>query len=76
MTQHAKFPELAQLPVADRLQILEEVWDSLTAAPEAIQVPDWHKTELDRRLESLASEPGTGRSWSEVKTEILARLQK
>ena len=76
MTEHPKFLELTRLPVAERLQILEEVWDSLSVAPEAIPVPDWHKTELDRRLETLASDPSGERPWSEVKAEIMARLTK
>ena len=37
------------LPLEDRLQLVEDLWDSLAAEPEAIPVPDWHRGELDRR---------------------------
>jgi putative addiction module component (TIGR02574 family) len=41
--------EVLALPPEDRLQLVEDLWDSLAAEPEAIPVPDWHREELVRR---------------------------
>jgi putative addiction module component (TIGR02574 family) len=63
-------PELAaairELADDEKLDLLGELWDSLDhAAP----VPEWHKEELDRRIDS-ASAPDSV-SWSEAKARIL-----
>ena len=50
MTPKTLRDEILRLPAADRLQLLEDIWDSLTVTPEEVPVPDWHKAELDRRL--------------------------
>ena len=49
--------QILQLPPADRLELVEQIWDSLVATPEAVLVPDWHKAELDRRLDHPSSGP-------------------
>jgi putative addiction module component (TIGR02574 family) len=35
-----------------KLQLVEDLWDSLAAAPEAVPVHDWQKQELARKSES------------------------
>jgi putative addiction module component (TIGR02574 family) len=49
MTPDRLKEEVLALPPEDRLQLVEDLWDSLAAEPEAIPVPDWHREELDRR---------------------------
>ena len=41
--------EALRLPPEDRLQLVEDLWESLAAESEEIPVPDWHRRELDRR---------------------------
>jgi len=60
-----------QLPPEERLQLVEELWDSLVATPEAIPVPQWHKDELQRRLDNPA--PGPGLTWEEVQAQARKR---
>jgi putative addiction module component (TIGR02574 family) len=50
MTRPALLDEILHLPAADRLRLVEDIWDSLTASPADVPVPDWHREELDRRL--------------------------
>lgn len=42
------FTNLKIIPVAERLQMMEKLWDSLEDAD--IPTPDWHITEIDRRI--------------------------
>jgi putative addiction module component (TIGR02574 family) len=51
-----------------RLQLVEDIWDSIAATPEAVPVPDWHKAELERRLANPA--PGPGLTWEEVQAKL------
>ena len=63
-------PELAaairDLAEEEKLELLGELWDSLDHDAPA---PDWHKEELDRRLES--ADVATFSPWSEAKARIL-----
>jgi putative addiction module component (TIGR02574 family) len=68
MTPKALRDEILQLPPSERLKLLEEIWDSLATTPEDVPIPDWHKAELDRRLDNPA--PGPGESWDEVRARL------
>ena len=61
-----------RLSLAERILLVEEIWDSIAAEAEALDVPQSHKDELDRRLAAYHADPHAGSSWEEVK----ARLQK
>jgi putative addiction module component (TIGR02574 family) len=60
-----------RLSLAERILLVEEIWDSIAAEAEAMEVPQSHKDELDRRLVAYHADPQAGASWEEVK----ARLQ-
>ena len=68
MTPKGLRDEILQLPATERLKLLEEIWDSLAATPEAVPIPDWHKAELDRRLDRPA--PGPRETWDEVRAKL------
>jgi putative addiction module component (TIGR02574 family) len=57
--------QIMQLPPAERLQLVEDIWDSLTASPDDIPVPDWHREELERRLADPQEQATL--SWDEVR---------
>lgn len=67
---------LLELTVAERLALLEATWASLEQAPEQVVVPDWHRTELDRRLDASNEQIAPAKSWDEVKQAILTSLRK
>lgn len=64
--------EILGLPAAERLRLVEEIWDSLAAESSSVPVPDWHRTELDRRLARHAVDGNAVRPWSEVKARLSA----
>ena len=64
-------PELLKLSVAERIQLVEDIWDSIAAEPDAVNLSGELRDELDRRLDEQAANPGVGRPWSEVKARIL-----
>jgi len=57
MTKKALLDEINRLPLAERLRLIEQVWDGIAATPESVPVPDWHRAELDRRLDNPSLEP-------------------
>ena len=62
--------EVLKLSVAERIQLLEDVWDSITPTPELVQVTDAQKAELDRRRERFAQGATMTRTWEEVKKNL------
>lgn len=50
MIRSSLLDEILHLPPADRLRLVEDVWDSLAASTSDVPVPDWHRAELDARL--------------------------
>jgi putative addiction module component (TIGR02574 family) len=67
MTPKALLDEILRLPIEERLDLLEQVWDSIAADPSKVPVPEWHKEELERRL----ADPNPEHlSWDEVKSRF------
>ena len=50
MIDTRKMLELLALPPEERLAITEALWESLSAEPDRVPVPDWHRDILDQRL--------------------------
>jgi putative addiction module component (TIGR02574 family) len=62
--------EILRLSVAERIQLAEDIWDSIAADPAALPLSDAQKQELDRRLESYAQNPDEGLPWEELKEKV------
>jgi putative addiction module component (TIGR02574 family) len=75
MSDRATIAKLRRVPVEERLRLMEEVWESLGDAPQ-LEVPDWHREELEARERAHGANPQAARSWGEVKDEILGALGK
>jgi putative addiction module component (TIGR02574 family) len=71
MSQRALRTEILRLPPAERLELLEEIWESLAQSPDTVPSPDWHRELLDERLADPA-ERGT-RTWEEVQENARRR---
>jgi putative addiction module component (TIGR02574 family) len=65
--------DIASLTPEERLSLLEELWDSLAAAPEAVPLTQAQRAELDRRLDDLDREGPVGIPWEEVLNRIRSR---
>ena len=61
------------LSPAEKLQLVEDLWDDLAASPSAVPVHEWQKAELARRKANLMSNPASGLSWDEVKQRVQRR---
>jgi putative addiction module component (TIGR02574 family) len=62
---------IEQLSVAERLVLVEELWDSIAAST---PITDAQCAELDRRLTNHEANPDDVISWEEVQSSITARL--
>lgn len=62
--------DILQLPVQERIQLVEMIWESIAAIPQAIEVSPELKTELDARLAEFEQNPEAGYSWDQVKAHL------
>lgn len=65
-----QFEDILQLSVSERIQLAEDIWDSIAANPESLALTDAERQELDRRLESYARNPDEGVSWDDLKKQV------
>ena len=72
-TRERLLAEALRLPLGERHQLAEELWDSLPAEIQSAELTDEQKAELDRRLADLEKNPDAGSSWEEVEARILKR---
>ncbi len=63
--------DILKLSVAERIQLVEDIWDSIAEEADALPLTDAQREELDRRLADQEANPGVGRPWSEVKARLL-----
>jgi putative addiction module component (TIGR02574 family) len=65
---------LRSLPVAEKLQLVEDLWDSIALEPGAVPLSAAHLAELDRRLDRLEESPTQGTRWETLRGRISASL--
>jgi putative addiction module component (TIGR02574 family) len=65
---------IKKLSVAERILIVEDIWDSIISSEENFPITDEQKKELDSRLKSYYKNPKEGKSWKEVKDNIKSQL--
>lgn len=56
--------DILELPVAERIRLVELIWDSVAAVPEQVPVSDELKAELERRLAEFEANPEAGSPWA------------
>lgn len=63
--------DFKRLSVAERILLVEEIWDSIVEENAVIPLTAELRAELDRRLEAAAQNPSAGTSWETIKRRLL-----
>ncbi|NCC62713.1 MAG: addiction module protein [Verrucomicrobiae bacterium] len=64
---------ILELSVSERIQLVEDIWDSVAEAPESVPLTQNEKAELDRRLDAYHKDPNEGSPWGMVRERIKSR---
>ncbi len=64
--------QIMKLSVAERIVLVEEIWDSIAAKQEPLELTEAQRRELDRRLDAYQASPNDGASWTDVKSRVIA----
>jgi putative addiction module component (TIGR02574 family) len=59
-----------ELSISERIQLVQDIWDSIAMNTEEIPVIDSQKQELDRRLNLWEKNPDKLSKWEEVKEKF------
>ena len=43
--------DISKLSVSEKLKLMDALWEDLSATPERIESPDWHREELEKTAE-------------------------
>jgi putative addiction module component (TIGR02574 family) len=65
--------EILTLPVSERLQLIEDIWDSIASQPDDVPVTSEQRKELDKRLANFERDPSAGEKWDDVKSRVTRR---
>jgi putative addiction module component (TIGR02574 family) len=64
--------DLEQLSIPERLDLIGRLWDSISESSETVDVPDWHRDEVKRRLDDAENDPGADVPWEDVRKQLLS----
>jgi hypothetical protein len=70
MTIELPSDQLDALTVEEKVQLLEQVWQSLCCQPDAFASPDWHADVLVQRRQRLLDGSCARIPWSEAKAQL------
>ncbi len=59
------------LSIPERIQLVEDIWDTVTAETESVRLTDEEKRIIDERLEAYHRNPDLGSPWEDVYKRIV-----
>jgi putative addiction module component (TIGR02574 family) len=65
---------LSNLTLAQKLDLMEAIWDDLAMHDETLQSPHWHEQVLKDREEALTAGKATVSDWEEAKDRMRKNL--
>jgi hypothetical protein len=67
--------EIRQMPLSEKVALLEAVWAELSLAPDQVEVPQWHMDLLDERDSALKQGSAAILDWEDAKKQINQAIQ-
>jgi len=67
-------PKIHDLPVEDRIKLVEDLWDSIAADQQILPLTAEQRAELDRRLDAYKTDKNRGRLAADTVADIRRKL--
>lgn len=61
------------LSIPERIQLVEDIWDTIAAKADSIELTEEEKKIIDARLEKYHQNPKLGSPWEDVYKRIVSR---
>lgn len=62
-----------KLPIADRIELVQAIWDSIAAESDHIELTEQHWDLIEHRLAEQEANPQEGCSWEDLKARLAAK---
>lgn len=66
----APIDAILDLPAAERVEVVQEIWESLAAHPETVALTGSQRAELELRWQALQRNLDAGEAWEDVKRTL------
>jgi len=73
MSPTLKSLNIDQLSVAQRILLVEEIWESIAEEAGEVPLTEAQQQDLQRRLAAHEANPRAGSTWEEVKARLRSR---
>jgi len=70
----SRLRELRELPISERIQLVEDLWDSIAEDAAGYKLSSEQTALLDERLDAIEADPRQGTPWEVAKQKIIASL--
>jgi len=67
---HPEMSHLSQLPVSERLEIVEQLWDSIAESKETLPIQEWQREIVKARLDDFENGKTTGLTRQQVWEQV------
>lgn len=64
--------DIRQMPLGQRIQLVEDIWDTMVAENADFPLSGAQLEELDQRRKDMLADPSAGIPWAEAKARLLA----
>jgi len=62
--------QIDQMTLAEKLRVMEKIWEDLRARAEGVPMPQWHKDLLDQREKRIESGEAQFVDWENARKRI------
>ena len=62
-----------RLSIPERIQLVEEIWDTIADQTEAVELTEADRKIIDERLEAYYCNPDAGSGWEDVYRRIISK---
>jgi putative addiction module component (TIGR02574 family) len=70
MSQAGQLAPYEELTIAERIELLQKLWDEIADSPEGIELTPAQREELDRRLDDYRRDPDAGITWASLRASL------
>jgi putative addiction module component (TIGR02574 family) len=68
-----KATDTLDLSIPERIQLVEDIWDTIAAQADSLDLTKEEKKLIDQRLDAYHKNPETGSPWEDVYKRIASR---
>ena len=65
--------DILNLSIPERIQLVEDIWDTIAAKAAAVELTEDEKKIIDERLKAYHNNPDSGSPWDEVYRKIVSK---